>query len=95
MAENKRICRVCGRAYSPCHSPAIASRVFRWQDVTCSPECGAEYLARVMASRGKAAEDTAPARAREESDGTQMPEADAAVGGTVGKTAGRKEKVAE
>ena len=36
-------CRVCGKEYETCHTENI-SNVFRWQDVACSPECGAEYL---------------------------------------------------
>ena len=87
MAESKRVCRVCGRAYTPCHSPALAAGVFRWQDVACSPECGAEYLARVMASRGKAAKN-GETRAEEKPAEEKAPAAGK-------RPAGRKRKTAE
>lgn len=44
-------CKVCGCEYEACHTNKI-SNGFRWQDVACSPECGAIYLARVMEARG-------------------------------------------
>lgn len=43
-------CRVCGKEYKPCRS-VVSNGVFRWQAVACSPECGAEYLARIEESR--------------------------------------------
>lgn len=43
-------CRVCGKEYTPCRTIAV-NGVFRWQAVACSPECGAEYLKRIEASR--------------------------------------------
>lgn len=47
--ESKR-CRVCGRRYEACRTTS-PSNVFRWRDVACSPECGAEYFRRVQLSR--------------------------------------------
>ena len=44
-------CRVCGKDYEACHTIRPTSEYFRWQDVACSPECGAKYLADIMASR--------------------------------------------
>ncbi len=44
-------CRVCGKDYEACHTIRPTSDYFRWQDVACSPECGAKYLADIMASR--------------------------------------------
>ena len=44
-------CRVCGKEYEACHTIRPASDYFRWQDVACSPECGAKYLADIAASR--------------------------------------------
>ena len=44
-------CRVCGKEYEACHTIRPTSDYFRWQDVACSPECGAKYLADIMASR--------------------------------------------
>lgn len=69
MLEAKKTCRVCGKEYKACRSfAANINSVFRWQDVACSPECGAIYLARVNASRGivnEAAEE-APAEIAEQ-----------------------------
>ena len=52
MASIMRVCRVCGKEYESCHSVNRNANVFRWQDVACSPECGATYLDRVNESRG-------------------------------------------
>lgn len=46
----EKTCRVCGKKYEACRTSKI-SKIFRWQDVSCSPECGAEYLRRIEASR--------------------------------------------
>lgn len=50
MGKSVKICRVCGKEYEACRS-ANVSGLFRWQDVSCSPECGAEYLRRINLSR--------------------------------------------
>lgn len=52
MATAKKTCRVCGKEYEACRSVVRNVNVFRWQDVACSPECGAIYLARINESRG-------------------------------------------
>lgn len=54
MAIARKICRVCGKEYEACRSAVANVGVFRWQDVACSPECGAIYLARINESRGLA-----------------------------------------
>lgn len=51
MADAKKICRVCGKEYTACRTQNSNSAVFRWQDVACSPDCGEEYLRRVLAAR--------------------------------------------
>lgn len=52
MEKAVKLCRVCGREYEACRSVRRdAGHVFRWQEVACSPECGAEYLRRVNESR--------------------------------------------
>ena len=48
----KRICKNCGKEYETCLTPKYAPGEYRWQDVACSPECGAAYLAAVLRSRG-------------------------------------------
>lgn len=54
MASVKKVCRVCGKTYEACHTAKKNIGEFRWQEVACSPECGAEYLRRVIASRAPA-----------------------------------------
>lgn len=51
MPKAIKTCRVCGKEYETCHTARSASTAFRWQDVACSPECGAIYLAEIRASR--------------------------------------------
>ena len=53
----KRICRVCGKEYEACHTLAPLAGTFRWQEVACSPECGAAYLKAVMIARGEIQEE--------------------------------------
>ena len=53
MAAAKRKCKVCGCEYECCHSAKRTEKVFRWQDVACSPEHGSIYLAKIEASRTK------------------------------------------
>ena len=52
MASANKICRVCGKEYEACHSQNKNTNTFRWQDVSCSAECGAIYLDRVNKARG-------------------------------------------
>lgn len=51
MATAVKTCRVCGKNYEACHTMNKAAGIFRWQEVACSPECGAEYLRRVTEAR--------------------------------------------
>ena len=51
MPTAKKICRVCGNEYEACHTAKRETSGFRWQDVSCSPECGAEYLRQVNEAR--------------------------------------------
>lgn len=57
MTARKKICRVCGKTYDACRTQSLKN-TFRWQDVSCSPECGEEYLRRVMLSRSKLTDDS-------------------------------------
>lgn len=60
MPKAIKTCRVCGNEYEACHTAKSSSVTFRWQDVACSPECGAIYLAEIRASRkGNAVNDAA------------------------------------
>lgn len=58
MPKVKNTCSVCGKTYEMCVTAARGGSVFRWQEVACSPECGAEYLRRVRVSRGQIPDDT-------------------------------------
>ena len=51
MAISLKKCRVCGKEYEPCHTAKNNPDVFRWQEVSCSPECGSKYLALIIESR--------------------------------------------
>lgn len=51
MASAIKVCRVCGKEYEACRSANRSAGVFRWQEVACSPECGAAYLERINESR--------------------------------------------
>ena len=53
MPVATKICRVCGKEYEACHTAKVKAGSFRWQDVSCSPECGAIYLAKILESRGE------------------------------------------
>ena len=52
MASTVKKCRVCGKEYEACRSANRTAGVFRWQEVACSPDCGAVYLQRIEESRG-------------------------------------------
>lgn len=54
MPTAVKTCRVCGKSYEACRTMSKAAGVFRWQEVACSPECGAEYLRRVTEARNPA-----------------------------------------
>lgn len=51
MPVAKKTCRVCGKAYEACRSAKRMAGVFHWQEVSCSPECGTEYLRMVNEAR--------------------------------------------
>lgn len=51
MVSAIKVCRVCGKEYESCRSANRNAGVFRWQEVACSPECGAIYLDRINESR--------------------------------------------
>ena len=53
-------CRVCGKPYEPCKNPRFDG-TFNWKEVACSPECGKEYLRRILKSRGQLPKEEKPA----------------------------------
>lgn len=50
MPKATKLCRVCGKPYEACRSLKAAGP-FNWKEVACSPECGEEYLRRVIEAR--------------------------------------------
>lgn len=58
MAIGIKVCKVCGQEYEACHTlrPNLNNE-FRWQDVACCPEHGAEYLRQILISRGELVEE--------------------------------------
>lgn len=59
MPTATKVCKVCGKVYPYCKTNRPVG-LFRWQDVACSEECGAEYFKRIALSRGELVEE-APA----------------------------------
>lgn len=53
MATALLKCRVCGNEYEGCRTAKKVDGVFRWNEVACTPECGAIYLERIRKSRAK------------------------------------------
>lgn len=53
MPKGTRVCKVCGKEYEYCRTAYPNSGIYRWQDVACCVEHGAEYFARVMEARGE------------------------------------------
>ena len=77
MASQKLKCRICGKEYDACSSSKKHSGVFRWQEVACSPECGSEYLKRVLQSRGQLADaPTAKKSRKKEAQNACVPDAE-------------------
>ena len=60
----KKKCRVCGKDYDPCYSTGLQNGIFRWREVSCSPECGAIYLRQIQESRGLTIEETKKPRSK-------------------------------
>ena len=58
--KGTKVCKICGKKYEYCHTVRQNPNIFRWQDVACCPEHGSEYLAKIIASRTKAAADETP-----------------------------------
>lgn len=76
MASEKKTCRVCGSEYEPCRTATRHPNVFHWQEVACSPECGAVYLQRIVESRKPAASSkwNKPKRAAQQAEAVYVVE---------------------
>lgn len=51
MSYNTAPCRVCGKDFIPCGKSSAEIGAFNYKEVACSPECGQEYLRRVLEGR--------------------------------------------
>ena len=51
MAKRTIACRVCGKLFIPCNKSSAIIGAFNYHSITCSPECGVEYLHRVQEAR--------------------------------------------
>lgn len=51
MPKGTRICRICGKEYEYCRTALPKGNRFRWQDVACCAEHGAEYFRLIAESR--------------------------------------------
>lgn len=52
MSKGFKVCKECGKEYKACHT-INTKNLLRWQDVACSPECGATYFKKILLSRSK------------------------------------------
>lgn len=59
MANNTRICKICGKEYPFCKTEFVPGS-FRYQDVACCAEHGQEYLAKIVESRTEKKTEPAP-----------------------------------
>lgn len=46
-----KVCAICGKRYRCCPNLKDIPGVFRWQNVACSPKCGATFIERMEAKR--------------------------------------------
>lgn len=74
MPTSVKACRVCGKSYEACHTMNKVAGVFRWQEVACSPECGAEYLRRITESRSSTLSASKPNKSKRRSAHVEMNE---------------------
>lgn len=51
MAKVKKICRICGKEYTPCSYCENDKMTFHYRTICCSRECASIYLAKVLEAR--------------------------------------------
>ena len=51
MAKVKKICRICGKEYTPCSYCDKDTMAFHYRKICCSTECAKIYLSRVIEAR--------------------------------------------
>ena len=64
MAKATRVCSICGKEYPYCKT-FRKEGVFRWQEVACCQEHGAQYFAEVLAARSASQRHNEPAQAND------------------------------
>ena len=57
MAKTKKICRICGKEYTPCGYCEGDKMAFHYRTICCSRTCAEVYLKRVLEAREKAKAD--------------------------------------
>lgn len=53
LAKVKKICRICGKEYTPCSYCENDKMAFHYRTICCSRKCAEVYLARVLEARQK------------------------------------------
>ena len=53
LAKVKKICRICGKEYTPCSYCEHDKMAFHYRTICCSRKCAEVYLARVLEARQK------------------------------------------
>lgn len=53
MAKVKKMCRICGKEYTPCSYCENDMMAFHYRTICCSKECARVYLQRVLEARGE------------------------------------------
>lgn len=61
MAKVKKICRICGKEYTPCSYCENDRMAFHYRTICCSRACAQIYLARVLEAREKVKEESTEA----------------------------------
>ena len=51
MAKVKKICRICGKTYTPCSYCENDQMAWHYRTICCSAECARVYMARVLEAR--------------------------------------------
>lgn len=51
MGNGTKVCKVCGKEYKACTPAYTTGDMYRWQDVACCQEHGAEYFRLIAESR--------------------------------------------
>lgn len=52
MTKVKKICRICGKEYTPCSYCENDRMAFHYRTICCSRGCAQVYLTRVLEARG-------------------------------------------